>query len=731
MTRLCKSLSVSLVALFICSAALGYSSSVPAGELPEGVMSRDAVLRPAPLAGAADSAIAAMVGEISGDSIYAFVEKLSGAVPVEFDYGTYSIPSRYTPCLGSRLAAEFMGMCFEEYGYTVDMDYYSASKLYTLLVEPGGVSITAGQFGHIFRTLDLSEWPRARDGIEMMDNTLYGCDHVSGDRYVVVGGSGRIVTSDDGGLSWTERTSGVTDKLEDVSILPNGVGWAAGVAGVILYTSDGGTSWSPQTSGVTDALRDIFTIDDLTAVAVGANGVVVRTADGGLNWGPVTSGTTQALTGVYFIGPVGWISGAAGTILKSTDSGLNWSALTSGSTLDLKDVHFADLSAGWAVGGGGGILATANGGTTWSSQTGPLAGVTWRAVIALSASDAWIVGLDYFGGRVAVTTDGGSNWESREETVQGGTANVVAFKTGTTSPLEEVILGGHFDSIPQDCDLAPGADDNGSAIGVMVEAARVMAQTQFERTVKFVCFNDEEQGLNGSEAYAARAQADGDQIVGVFNLDSVGWNDDYFRIFSDDASDWLGDLAQSMAMTYAPTLTTYHWYCPTCTWSDHASFWAHGFDAIVGIEPWDPEPVHHHTPGDTVGLLDRALMANVARISVSTISSAAGVDTTSAGVEFPGDGAITHRLSRSGPNPFGPSTTIEFSVTGAERVKIKVFDTSGRLVRNLLDRHMPAGSHSVTWSGTDESGRSMGPGVYFYRIEVGPLAETAKLVLAR
>ena len=721
-----------LVTFFVFGSLLVCVQPGTAAELPEGVMPPDAVLRPAPLAGAEDSTIAAMVDEVNGDSIFAFIEKLSGEVPVQFDYGEYSIVSRYTPCQISRMAAEFLEMCFEAYGYSIETHYYAVSKLHTILVQPAGVSLMGGQYGHIFITLNTSEWPRSKSGIEMLDETLYGCDYVSGDTFVAVGTAGTVVRSNDGGLTWTATVTGVSSRLEDVTILAGGTGWAAGASGVILFTTDGGASWSAQTSGVTEAFRDIAALDELTAVAVGDAGRIVRTVNGGLTWNTVTSGTSNALAGVYFIGPVGWAVGASGTILKTTDSGLNWSAMTSGTSANLKDVAFLDTNTGWAVGTDSEIIVTGNGGTSWTSQTPPLTGVTWRAIDVVSSSEAWIVGFDFYSGRAAVTTDGGANWESRESTVKGGTANVVAVKEGTTTPEEEMILGGHYDSVPSNCDDAPGADDNGSGIGVIVEAARVMAQTDFERTVKFVCFSGEEQGLHGSDAYAARAQAEGTQIVGMFNLDSVGWNDDYFRLFSDDYSAWLGDLALTMAGTYAPTLETYHWWCPTCNGSDHYPFWQHGFEAICGIETWDPTPPHHHTAGDTAGLLDRTLMANVAKISVATVASVAGVDTTgSAGIHKPAQTGFTHRLSKVQPNPFNPTTSIVFSVAAPGRITVKIFDPSGRLVRTLIDKTMPAGSHSVEWNGTDESGRRMSPGVYFYRIQVGPFAENSKLVLTR
>ena len=118
----------------------------------------------------------------------------------------------------------------------------------------------------------------------------------------------------------------------------------------------------------------------------------------------------------------------------------------------------------------------------------------------------------------------------------------------STTPEEEVLLVGHYDTIsnaPDPATLAPGADDNGTGIAAIVEAARHLAGARYERTVKFVCFSGEEIGLLGSAAYAARAESLGTPIAGVFNLDCVGWNDDYFRIFSNGAlrpraSSWVG-----------------------------------------------------------------------------------------------------------------------------------------------------------------------------------------------
>jgi hypothetical protein len=71
---------------------------------------------------------------------------------------------------------------------------------------------------------------------------------------------------------------------------------------------------------------------------------------------------------------------------------------------------------------------------------------------------------------------------------------------------------------------------------------------------------------------------------------------------------------------------------------------------------------------------------------------------------------------RSAPNPFHPSTVITVDLPSAGATRVEVYDLQGRLVKRLLDSWLPAGTHAVTWDGTDAQGRSAAAGVYFSRI---------------
>jgi hypothetical protein len=86
------------------------------------------------------------------------------------------------------------------------------------------------------------------------------------------------------------------------------------------------------------------------------------------------------------------------------------------------------------------------------------------------------------------------------------------------------------------------------------------------------------------------------------------------------------------------------------------------------------------------------------------------------------------RISMARPNPFGPQTTITFSLKKGGMVNISVFDVLGRRLRTLVEGSVEAGRHDVVWDGTDDSGKWAAPGVYLYRLRTDDVVETGRIV---
>jgi hypothetical protein len=93
--------------------------------------------------------------------------------------------------------------------------------------------------------------------------------------------------------------------------------------------------------------------------------------------------------------------------------------------------------------------------------------------------------------------------------------------------------------------------------------------------------------------------------------------------------------------------------------------------------------------------------------------------------------AASVSLRQNHPNPFNPGTHIPFVIDGVQHVSLSIYDTSGRLIRTLVDRKMNPGSHSVEWDGTDADGGRVASGVYFYRLTAGKRTLTRKALLLK
>ncbi|HSG29094.1 MAG TPA: alpha-amylase family glycosyl hydrolase [Candidatus Krumholzibacterium sp.] len=93
--------------------------------------------------------------------------------------------------------------------------------------------------------------------------------------------------------------------------------------------------------------------------------------------------------------------------------------------------------------------------------------------------------------------------------------------------------------------------------------------------------------------------------------------------------------------------------------------------------------------------------------------------------------ARSGRIESISPNPFNPSTTIRFRTTREGRVRLTIFDVSGRSVRTLVDRTLTEGVHEVRWDGRNDEGRTAASGVYFLRMEAGGDSDSRRLVLLR
>ncbi|MGD8778682.1 MAG: T9SS type A sorting domain-containing protein, partial [Ignavibacteria bacterium] len=83
------------------------------------------------------------------------------------------------------------------------------------------------------------------------------------------------------------------------------------------------------------------------------------------------------------------------------------------------------------------------------------------------------------------------------------------------------------------------------------------------------------------------------------------------------------------------------------------------------------------------------------------------------------------------PNPFNPSTNINFSIPKAQNVKLLIYNLLGEKVKELVNSNMEAGSYTVQWNGDNQSGRKVNSGVYFSVLQTQEKRIVKKMILSK
>ena len=189
--------------------------------------------------------------------------------------------------------------------------------------------------------------------------------------------------------------------------------------------------------------------------------------------------------------------------------------------------------------------------------------------------------------------------------------NVVGIQPGTSASSEIVVVCAHIDDMPSGS-LAPGADDNASCSVGVLTAAEILRKFSFERTLRFVIFTGEEQGLYGSDAYASVAQSAGDNIVAVLNLDMIAWDGNADKVLNLYVRPGYASELDAAA-TFTNVVRVYGINAGlspaimevAVDWSDHYSFNSYGYPAVCVIEEDNDDfNPYYHSTNDTLARIN-------------------------------------------------------------------------------------------------------------------------------
>jgi Zn-dependent M28 family amino/carboxypeptidase len=214
-------------------------------------------------------------------------------------------------------------------------------------------------------------------------------------------------------------------------------------------------------------------------------------------------------------------------------------------------------------------------------------------------------------------------------------ANLVTTRKGSARHSEILLLGAHYDSVLG----SPGANDNASGVAALLEIARMFHAIEPVLTVRFVAFVNEEPPFfwsrqQGSMVYAEAARRRGDDIRLMASLETIGCYRDqpgsqsyppFFRFFFPNRGNFIGIISdfgsrpamQRLAEAFRAhsefplqTVSTFR-FIPGVSWSDHRSFWRHGYPAVMVTDTAFYRYRHYHAPTDTADKLAFPELAQV------------------------------------------------------------------------------------------------------------------------
>jgi len=192
-----------------------------------------------------------------------------------------------------------------------------------------------------------------------------------------------------------------------------------------------------------------------------------------------------------------------------------------------------------------------------------------------------------------------------------------------------------------------------------------------------------------------------------FTLMNSGEGTDFFHLDAWSEGTWTAEIISPAPTGYmnsgAVTMVTVRHYIPG------------------SALPFETDILH--LSATSAMSLESTILADTAQVTTTAEPSAAGDHDPF----IPG----VFELFQNYPNPFNPTTRIEFSLERAMDVELSVYNVIGQKITTLVDGFYSTGTYDVEWDATDETGRKMASGIYFYRLTTDDYSRTRKMMLMK
>ncbi|WP_196890473.1 M28 family peptidase [Aureivirga marina] len=200
--------------------------------------------------------------------------------------------------------------------------------------------------------------------------------------------------------------------------------------------------------------------------------------------------------------------------------------------------------------------------------------------------------------------------------------NIYATQLGTVNPNDIYIVCAHYDAVSYFC-----ADDNASGVAGVLETARILSEQCFENTIIYALWDEEENGLKGSNYFSDYFFSQNKNIVGVVNIDMMGYDGDNDKVFDIDINnnttstqikDDLISIVDDYDLDIIPLVVNPGTYA-----SDHASFWSNSYGAVLLGESWENDDITpgYHSSSDRISLFNMPYFHEMGKLITGYITT--------------------------------------------------------------------------------------------------------------
>jgi photosystem II stability/assembly factor-like uncharacterized protein len=645
--------------------------------------------------------------------------------------------------------------------------------LYGVAVTQTGKCIAVGEAGTVLLSSDGGiTWKLRSIGASP---TLLGADWAEEGAAIIAGQSGMMFKTTDGGSGWQPLQSGTDQQLEVVQFVSPTIAYAAG-GNYVLKSTDAGVSWHSTKVSTTEypCIQSMHFSDASTGVVGDCFGQCWLTTDAGQTWSIRLR--TLSVTGLYNFGPDTILETGQGGIRRSTDGGASVSTVVNVGNQWMLDLSFSDATLGFAVGRQGRVLRTTDTGNTWEDVsydfTASFTDLSyWSDVQGIAVgndvsiyltSDAgyswmkrpapgqflhiWMVdstagyasdsgdpswGTSDAGDRIWGTEDGGATWSVKYTCPWGYTIDCIGFWNRQAG----CVVGHYYYALGNYGRFYWYTTDGGQSWG----GTSVVSGCHCTTPVRSLFLEDSLVGFSTplGENGLSSVMKTTDGGKSWFEVCGARLSPISGITFADQSSGFAVGEAGHILHSSNGGVTWTEQSSPVRDNLNSVAFASDTLGIAVGtngviVMTDDSGTTWHKGPQLTTSSLNKividrsghfTIVGDDATIIVGQISSAASpIDTLAVPDAVPQEVELYDNY----PNPFNPSTTIQYALPEATHVTLRVYDALGRQVRTLVNRFEAAGTHRLRFDGS-----ALSSGIYLYRLEAAGTSRTRKMCLIR